>query len=334
MAMYDFSVLGGGAMGTSMAYLLSTSCKRKVLMWVRNEAKAKMIQVSRENVEYLPNIILPSNVTITSDLKFAVAESNRIVFAVPSHAAIPLFSQIKGCINVSDTRVLSAVKGLECNTGRTLSKIACAAMGMPYGHFAVLCGPNFASELADNSPSVMVIASSNTDTIYSFKDALESKNLIIYPSNDVVGVEASSVLKNVIAIAIGIVDGLGFGSNTRGAIFTASISEALNIGMKTFGAKVETILGPACLGDAITTGFSTKSRNYLFGLLLAKRVSGNSESSFLCEGKNNIRAIRSLVQEHGLNAPVTEFVYEIINGANAYLAFSSLWSNIKSIKYE
>jgi glycerol-3-phosphate dehydrogenase (NAD(P)+) len=332
--MHDFSVIGGGAMGTSMAYLLSTTGKRKVLMWVRDEAKANKIQVSRENVEYLPNTILPSNVTITSELKLAVAESSRIVFAVPSHAAISLFGQIKGYINGSDTRVLSAVKGLECNTGSTLSQIACAAMGIPYGHFAVLCGPNFASELAGNSPSVMVIASSNPGTINSFKDALESKNLIIYPSNDVVGVEASSVLKNVIAIAIGIVDGLGFGSNTRGAIFTASINEALKIGKEVFGARVETILSPACLGDAITTGFSTKSRNYLFGLLLAKKVSGNSENSFLCEGKNNIRVIRSLVQEHGLNAPVTEFVYEIIDGANAYQAFSTLWNNIKSIKYE
>ncbi len=332
--MYDFSVLGGGAMGTSLAYLLSASGKRKVLMWVRNEAKANKIQMSRENVEYLPNTILPSNVTITSELKLAVAESSRIVCAVPSHAAIPLFSQIKGCINNSDTRILSAIKGLDCSTGSTLSKLACAAMGIPYGHFAFLCGPNFASELTDNSPSVMIIASSLPDTIFAFKSALESKKLIIYPSNDVVGAEASSVLKNIIAIAIGIVDGLGFGSNTRGAIFTASINEALNIGKKVFGAKVETILSPACLGDAITTGFSTKSRNYLLGLLLAKRVSGNSENSFLCEGKNNIRAIRSLVHERGLNAPVTEFVYEIIDGANAYQAFSSLWSNLKSIKYE
>jgi glycerol-3-phosphate dehydrogenase (NAD(P)+) len=331
--MNDFLVLGGGAMGTSMAYLLSSNSETSVSMWVRNADKANKIQVSRENTEYLPGTILPSNVSVTSDLDSALGMCDKIVLAVPSHMAISLCNQIRGVIDHDKALFLSVAKGLECSTGCTLSELAPEALGIPSGNFSVLCGPNFASELTEKMPSVMVIASTDPKTIAVFQRSLESKNLIVYPSDDVVGVEASAVLKNVIAIAIGIVDGLGFGSNTRGAVFTASMHEALQIGQKVFGARAETILSPACLGDAITTGFSTKSRNYLLGLLLAKRVSGNSDNSFLCEGKNNIRALRNLVIEHSLDAPVTDFVYSIIDGANAYQAFSCLWKDLKSMKY-
>ena len=131
---------------------------------------------------------------------------------------------------------------------------------------------------------------------------------------------------------MGIVDGLGFGANTRGAVFTLCVAEALKLGVEVFGANPETIMGPACLGDAITTGFSNKSRNYLLGLLLAKKASlGNSDNSFICEGKNNINIVRGLVAKYRINAPITEFVWQIINGTNAYQAFSHLWSNMKSL---
>jgi glycerol-3-phosphate dehydrogenase (NAD(P)+) len=176
----------------------------------------------------------------------------------------------------------------------------------------------------------MVIASENSETICIFKDALESEFLHIYPSDDVPGVEISAVFKNILAISMGIVDGLGFGANTRGAIFPLCISEALEISTKVFGAKPATLLGPACLGDAITTAFSSKSRNYLLGLLLAKKVSNNSENSFLSEGKNNIKMIRNIAISHGIAAPVTECVYNIIDGGNAFQAFSLLWKNMNS----
>ena len=177
----------------------------------------------------------------------------------------------------------------------------------------------------------MVIASSGRSTLSLFKEALKTEHLIIYTSDDVVGVEISSVLKNIIAITMGIVDGLGFGANTRGAVFTLCVAEALKLGVEVFGAKPETIMGPACLGDAITTGFSSKSRNYLLGLLLAKKASlGKSDNSFICEGKNNIRLVKDLVDKQEIDAPITEFVWQIINGVNAYQAFSNLWTSMKS----
>jgi glycerol-3-phosphate dehydrogenase (NAD(P)+) len=195
----------------------------------------------------------------------------------------------------------------------------------------VLSGPNFAAELAERTPSVMVIASGNRGIVSVFKDSLESEYLHIYSSDDVAGVEISAIFKNILAISMGIVDGLGFGANTRGAIFPLCILEALEIGTKVFGAKLSTLLGPACLGDAVTTAFSSKSRNYLLGLLLAKKVSGNSENSFLSEGKNNIKLIRNLAFKNGISAPVAEFVYDIVDGENAYQAFSSLWKRMNSL---
>ena len=329
--MYDFLVLGGGAMGTAIAYLLSKDGNRDVLMWLRNSEKAANINKYRQNSEYLMDLVLPPKIVATGNLLEALDQSEKIIFAVPSYAVHPLLGQIKGHIDVDRARFLSVVKGLDRTSGNRISTLVSGSLGVPIQNIAVLSGPNFAVELTENTPSVMVIASKSTKTLSIFKNALQAKHLIIYSSDDVAGVEISSVFKNVLAISMGLVDGLGFGANTRGAIFPLCIWEALEIGTKVFGAKPETLLGPACLGDAVTTGFSSKSRNYLLGLLLAKKVSNNSENSFLCEGKNSIKMIRNLALDHGINAPVTEFVYNIMNGANAYQAFSSLWKNMNSL---
>jgi len=328
--MYDFVVLGGGAMGTSMAYLLSNGGCRDVLVWMRNPEKAAVFNKSHHNAEYLMGITLPKNLVATSDLSYALNQSDNLVLAVPSNAVQSLLLQMNGC-NRKTIHILSVVKGLDMNSGNRISSLISSNLGISSSNIAVLSGPNFAAELAERTPSVMVIASSNPNVISVFKDALESDYLHIYSSEDVAGVEISAIFKNILAISMGIVDGLGFGANTRGAIFPLCILEALEIGTKVFGAKPATLLGPACLGDAVTTAFSSKSRNYLLGLLLAKRVSSNSENSFLSEGKNNIKLIRTLALKNGISAPATEFVYEIIDGKNAYQAFSNLWKRMNSL---
>ncbi|HCW06583.1 MAG TPA: hypothetical protein DGG95_04365 [Cytophagales bacterium] len=330
--MYDFVVLGGGAMGTSIAYLLSNGGRRDVLMWMRNAEKAAVINESHCNSEYLMGVTLPKNLEATSELAYALKQSENLVIAVPSNAVQPLLVQMNGRFNPEKTRILSVVKGLDMQSGNRISSLISSNLEISASNIAVLSGPNFAAELAEKTPSVMVIASSNHDIFSTYKDALESEYLHIYFSNDVAGVEISAIFKNILAISMGIVDGLGFGANTRGAIFPLCISEALEIGTKVFGAKSATLLGPACLGDAVTTAFSSKSRNYLLGLLLAKKVTSNSENSFLSEGKNNIKLIRSLAKKNGIFAPVTEFVYSIIDGTNAYRAFSSLWKSMDSLQ--
>jgi len=332
--MFDFLVLGGGSMATAMAYLLSNGGTRNVMMWLRNEKKAEEINRLKQNLEYLPSLILPNKVIATADLTEALNQSQRLVIAVPSNVVHTLLNQIQGNVDRKQIRILSVVKGLDCGTESRISVLVSRSLNVPLENFAVLSGPNFASELIGNTPSVTIIASINNETLFMFKEALESEHLIVYSSDDVAGVEIASVLKNIIAMVMGIVDGLGFGANTRGAVFTACMKEALDIGTHIFDAKPQTILGPACLGDAITTSFSSKSRNYLLGLLLAKKASsGNPEDSFLCEGRNNVRLIRNLAVRHGIKAPIIEFVYRIMEGVHAYPAFSSLWKDMKSLHF-
>jgi len=333
--MFDFLIFGGGSMATSIAYLLSKNGTKKVLMWLRNNEKAKALNRSRENLEYLPGIILPDSVFATNNLKESLNQSYKWIFAVPSHAVYSLVNKIKENINqYHQIKILSVIKGLDHVNKSRISLMICDSLNLPIESFAVLSGPNFAAELVENTHSVTVIASSNINTLNIFKNALESEHLIVYTSDDVAGVEISSVLKNVIAITMGIIDGLGFGANTKGAVFTACMKEAFDIGTGIFGAKPETIFGPACLGDSITTGFSRKSRNYLLGLLLAKKVSSvNLYDFFLSEGKNNIDLLHDLTIKHNVNAPITEFVFEIVNGVNPYQAFSKLWNNLRSIHF-
>lgn len=334
--MFDFLILGGGTMATAMAYLLSDNGNRSVLMWLRSGEKAELLNQFKMNPEYLPGLVLPNTVTATNNLVEALSCSEKLIFAVPSHAVHTLVGQMQNCVNKDQVEVLSVVKGLDSVSEGRISLAVSNSLGIPLENIAVLSGPNFAAELVGNTCSVTVIASTSHETLFTFKKALESDRLIVYASDDVAGVEIASVLKNIIAITMGIVDGLGFGANTRGAVFAVCMNEALEIGTHVFGAKPETILGPACLGDAITTSFSSKSRNYLLGLLLAKKVSSgySGHDTFLSEGKNNIRLVRELVLKHEKEAPVTEFVYQIISGVNAYQAFSTLWEHMKSLHFK
>ncbi len=319
-------------MGTAMAYLLSKN-GNDVLFWMRNGKKAYDFNNHRTNSEYLPDITLPEPVRATSDLSLALNYSDNIVLAIPSYAVQNLLFQIKGKVDIKKARFLSVVKGLDGNNCSRISYVAEKSLCLPLEHFAVLSGPNFATELVNNTPSVMVIASKNLQTALEFKSCIASERLIVYCSTDVAGVEIASVLKNIIAIAMGIVDGLGFGSNTRGAVFTACIKEALDVGTTIFGACPKTLLGPACLGDSITTGFSSKSRNYLLGLLLAKKASVGNSETFVCEGKNNIRMVRTLANERRVSAPVINFVYQITEGLNAYQSFSALWKTLATADF-
>lgn len=331
--MTDFVVIGGGSMGTAVAYLLANNPKNNVLIWLRNQNKVNAINSSNSNSEYLPGLILPKNIAVTANLTDALGYSDNLILAIPSHAINALLSQIKKN-PLKKPKILSVIKGFDHTSKKGISLTLSKNLDIQLGKIAVLSGPNFAAELVVNTPSIMVIACKNEETISIFKAALTSTSTIVYSTDDVSGVEIAAVLKNIIAIAMGIVDGLGFGANTRGAVFSVCIREALEIGTRIFNAKQETILGPACLGDAITTGFSSKSRNYLLGLLLAKKASlGESESSFICEGKNNIRLVRDLAAENHIYVPITEFVYQIINGVNAYQAFSDLWKKIATTIY-
>lgn len=148
-------------------------------------------------------------------------------------------------------------------------------------------------------------------------------------TDDLEGVEIGGILKNIGAIAVGLVDGLNLGDNTRGFIFPRYLKEALEIGVKIFGAKEETLLDPACLGDMITTAFSLKSRNRIIGLLASKYITKIPKDTFIAEGRNNAKIVKTLAHKNKIKTPITKFVNSVLAGTRPVIAFNSLWENIK-----
>lgn len=322
----NFTILGSGAMGTAISVLLSKN-EHNVKIWTRRNSIVESINISHTNERYIRGISLSSRITATTSLNDALLYSENLILAVPSDAINEVLSKIIH-INKAPEYILSVIKGLDLKNKTYISKTVVDRMSFPENHYATLSGPNFASELVTNTPSITVIASTSKKTANFFKKALSTKNLLILTSSDLTGVELSSVLKNIFALAIGIVDGLGFGANTRGMIFTQCITDAITIGVSGFDVNLTTILGPACLGDAITTGFSTKSRNYLTGLVLAKSNGTPPSHSFLSEGKNNISFVKEIVDQKGLSVPIIDFINRIIKGKNASESFSLLWKDL------
>jgi len=179
--------------------------------------------------------------------------------------------------------------------------------------YVALTGPNFATEIANQKPTISVIASQSRDILNKVKMMLENAFFKIVTTNDVIGVEISGVLKNIIALIVGMVEGADLGENLRGYVFAEALKEALDIGVNLFGAQLDTLLGPSCVGDAVATSFSTKSRNKLLGLLLAKRVvPTDTMDSFLVEGVRNFLVVKKYLKKHNFRAPLFSSIASII----------------------
>jgi glycerol-3-phosphate dehydrogenase (NAD(P)+) len=326
--MTRFSIIGSGAMGCAVAYLLSKN-DHQVRIWTRRPEIEDSINNNQRNDFYLPGVHLNHSISATTSLEETIDFSENLILAVPSNAINMIIDKLKP--HRRPKKVLSVIKGVDLHNKQRISQTFIDMLKFPNEDYALLSGPNFASELVRNTPSMTVIASKSNETAHFFKESLTSKYLIIEMTHDVAGVEISSVLKNIFALAMGIVDGLGFGANTRGVIFTQCIRDAIVIGKTGFNINQNTIYGPACLGDAITTGFSTKSRNHLLGLILAKSSASSPMNSFISEGKNNISFIKEIIDEKGIVAPSIEFIHRIILGENSYKSFSIFWEEIRQL---
>jgi glycerol-3-phosphate dehydrogenase (NAD(P)+) len=218
---------------------------------------------------------------------------------------------------------------MDTSSGRTVSRILHDELKISKGKIVVLSGPNFALEIVENVPTVGVLGYRSFRTASNFGKALATENFAVKMTDDLEGVEISGILKNIGAIAVGLVDGLNLGDNTRGFIFSRYLEEVLEIGVKIFGAKEETLLGPACLGDMVTTAFSLKSRNRIIGLLASKHITNIPKDTFIAEGKNNAKIVRSLAHMDRIATPITDFVDSALTGIKPVVAFNSLWRKIK-----
>ena len=308
----SIAILGSGSWGTALAILLSRSGKSASL-WTRSDEQAMAMQQSRVNQRYLPGIILPASLTITSDLANIVNNHQDLLIAVPSHAFRETIKAIKPLLS-DQHRLCWATKGFEQGTGKLLHEIVEYELeSMP--STAVISGPTFAREVAQGLPTAVTVASTDTRYAEQLADRLHDETFRAYTSTDVIGVEIGGAVKNVLAIAAGIADGLGFGANARTALITRGLTEMMRLG-NTLGGHAETFMGLTGLGDLVLTCTDNQSRNRRFGLAIGEGKTVEQALTSIdqvVEGVRTAKEVHNLALQHKVDMPITEQVYKVIN---------------------
>lgn len=303
------AVLGAGAWGTALALNL---CERHaVTLWVWDAADLATMRESRSNARFLPGFPLPESLNLEGDINVALEGSDLALVVVPTSALRETFHRIAGVGRA--VPVVWASKGFEAESAKLPHQIAEDELPKTVPH-GVLSGPSFAQEVARGQPTAITLAAANLDFASETARAFHSQKLRVYSSPDLVGAEVGGAVKNVIAIAAGVSDGLGFGYNARAALITRGLAEITRLGLK-LGGRMETFLGLAGAGDLILTCTGDLSRNRRVGLLLAEQRSLADILQTLghvAEGVYTARAVRKLAQAHGVEMPITEAVCQLL----------------------
>lgn len=308
----DVAIVGAGSWGTALALLMcGNGCH--VRLWERQEDAVRDLQRDRENCRYLPGHLFPDNLQITSDLAEAVDGVYIVVIAVPSNAVDEVSRALSVCLNPNSV-VLSASKGLECNTGRRMSEVISANIPNCANTIAALSGPNLAVELAAGVPTAGVVASNDPDIAQLCRLSLAGPTFRVYTSGDIVGVELGGALKNVHAIGAGICEGMGFGDNTKAALLTRGLAEMTRLA-ESVGARRETLSGLSGVGDLIATASSRLSRNLRVGLALGQGKTLEAaleEIKQVAEGVPTTRAAVTLAGITDVEMPIAQEIYGIL----------------------
>lgn len=308
----EIAVLGAGSWGTALAIQLA-SAGRRTLLWGRDATELARMAAQRCNARYLPDAPFPAALQLESDLGAAIAASRDLLIAVPSHALRKLLEQI-AAQRRGDTRLAWATKGFELSTGLLPHQVVAEVLGKSLPG-AVISGPTFAREVGAGLPTAMTVAATDPQFANELAQRLSSRNFRAYTSSDVVGVEIGGAVKNVLAIGAAISDGLGFGANTRIALITRGLVEMTRLGV-ALGARRETFMGLAGLGDLVLTCTDNQSRNRRFGLALASGVSVDAAQQSIgqvVEGVLGARAVRTVAQRMQVEMPICEQVYRILH---------------------
>ena len=265
-----------------------------------------------ENARYLPGASFPANLKANPDLEACLDGVRDVLVVVPSHGLRGTLTKIKPLLS-PDSRVCWATKGFELHSGKLPHQVAAEVLG-PDRSMAVLSGPTFAKEVGDGLPTAMTIAANDNDFAEALAKALSSGNFRAYTSDDMIGVEVGGAVKNVLAIAAGMSDGLGFGANTRIALITRGLVELMRLGV-ALGAKEETFMGLACMGDLVLTCTDNLSRNRRMGLALASGMTieeAKEEIQQVVEGVLAAEAVKEVADELGIEMPICQQVYQIL----------------------
>lgn len=304
------SVLGDGGWGTTLAVLLSRK-NYPITLWGVFDNYTKLMARRRRNPRFLPGIRIPRQIEITNDLKKAVSNKEIIVLAVPSQYTRGILKRIKGNFG-NNTIFLSVTKGIEIKSLERISEVVHAQLGPV--KLAVLSGPTIAGEVARGIPTACVVASHNKKIRKLLQGVFNTERFRVYTNSDVIGVELGGSLKNVIAIACGVSDGLGFGANTKAAILARGLAEISRLG-KAMGANLETFSGISGLGDLVTTCISKQSRNRFVGEQIGKGVSLKNiyrHMEMVAEGVPTAKSAYALSKKYKVDMPITKEVYELL----------------------
>ena len=309
--MTSMTVLGAGSWGTALAMLLARNGCR-VVLWGRDPAHCEQMQIQRSNERYLPGEAFPAGLEIATDLEIAVRSAETILIAVPSHGFAGITHTVAG-YRIDGKRLCWATKGFEPGTGRLLHEVMFSEVGGKVD-LAVLSGPTFASEIARGLPAAITIGSHSREFAALLAERFRNERFRVYTSDDLVGVQVGGGVKNVLALAAGIADGLGFGANTRAALITRGMAELIRLGVG-LGGKQETFMGLAGLGDLILTCTDDQSRNRRAGLILGRGGSldeAREEIGQVIEGVGAAREVARLAARIGVEMPITEQVEQVL----------------------
>jgi len=311
MARLNITVLGDGGWGTTLAILLSRKGFKPIL-WGAFPDYVSYMRKKRTNTKFLPGVKIPRNIEITHDLEYAIKNRNLLILAVPSQYMRKVLKKVKQCDYTSSAVFLSVTKGIEVGTLKRMSEVIREELANV--KISVLSGPTIAQEVARGIPSTAVIASHDEKIRKYLQNIFITDRLRIYTNADVTGVELGGSLKNIIAIACGVSDGLGFGTNTKAAILSRGLAEISRLG-HVMGANISTFSGITGLGDLVTTCISPYSRNRFVGEEISKGKSLKqieSHMQMVAEGVPTTKSAYALSLKYKVDMPITREVYLVL----------------------
>jgi glycerol-3-phosphate dehydrogenase (NAD(P)+) len=307
------AVLGAGAWGTALAKVLSDNGEQ-VSLWTHPPELADEINESRQNSRFLPGVTLAPEILVTPDHERALADATLVLVVVPSHAMREVIQRVKGAIPRSAS-VVSAAKGIENDSLMLMREVILDVMGAEVdGRVAVLSGPSFAHEVAVGLPTAVVAASSSAEVARAVQERFSNERLRLYTSDDPVGVELGGALKNVIAIAAGACDGLGYGHNSRAALITRGLAEIVRLSMAK-GGNALTLAGLAGLGDLVLTCTGELSRNRTVGIEMGrgrKLPDVLARLGHVAEGVRTAKSAYDLGRKFNVEMPISTEVYRVL----------------------
>ncbi len=328
----NIAVLGAGGFGIALS-VMAAKYGHSVTLWSAFEQEVALLQTERENKKLLPGVVLPQEVSLTTDVH-CVLGKELVLLAVPSSVVHQVAERFKEIIPPQAV-VVNVAKGLEEASLKRLSQVL--GEFLPNNRIVVLSGPSHAEEVARGVPTTVVAASSDRAAAEFVQDALMNATLRIYVNDDVVGVELGGALKNIIALAAGIADGLGLGDNTKAALMTRGITEMARLGV-LLGGKTETFAGLSGIGDLIVTCTSMHSRNRRAGILIGQGLSAKEaieQVGMTVEGYRSAKCAYLLAQQVGIEMPIVNEVYRVLyEGKNAKEALSDLMGRSKKHESE